>query len=150
MPATMPQTTIDQTDALEPTVINATVNVSLGAEPGTYHHEVAALSAAGSPGSQWKVIWTITASPGLSVLFNNPGIIVPKPGTSLPGGVQDIKVLGLSPTEQQLEFTHAVKDVNVIRYDFDFEVTDTGSNKLTRANLIFDPTIAVVKEPMDG
>jgi hypothetical protein len=149
MPATMPQTTIDQTDALEPTVIEATVNVSLGADPGTYHHEVAALAAAGSPGSQWKVIWTVTASPGLSVFFNTPGIIIPKPGTSLPGGVQVTGISG-SPTQQQLEFTNNVLDVNVIRYDLDFEVSDTEHNKLTRANLIFDPTIAVVKEPMDG
>jgi hypothetical protein len=149
MPATMPQTTIDQTDALEPTVINATVNVSLGDAPGTYHHEVAALSAAGSTGSQWKVIWTVTASPGLSVFFNTPGIIVPKPGRLRPAGVHDIGISG-SSTQQQLEFTNNVMDVNVIRYDFDFEVTDTGRNKLTRARLIFDPTIAVVKEPMDG
>ena len=150
MPATMPQTTIDQIDALEPTVIHATVNVSLGDAPGTYHHEVAALSVAGAAGSQWKVIWTVTSSSGLSVIFNDPGIIVPKPDTFLPGGVRDIEVLGLSPTEQQLVFTNDVMDVNVIRYDFDFEVTDDKHNKLARANVIFDPTIAVVKEPILG
>ena len=52
------------------------------------------------------------------------------------------------PTRQQLTFTNDVLDVNVIRYDLNLDVKDLQGNKLTH-NVVFDPTIAVIKDPLD-
>jgi len=151
MLATMTKTTTDQIDALDPTMINVTVKISPGGAPGMYHHDVAALSTAGANGSKWIVSWTLeTTSPDLSATFNNPGIIVPKKGTKMPKGVKDLGVILSSSTQQQLAFTNYVEDVNVIRYDLDLEVKDSSGKELARANLCFDPTISVVKEPIVG
>jgi len=157
MPATMEQTRIDQLPTVtfdqEESTINATVIISPGDEPGTYRHHVSALSAAGPTGSLWNVIWTLAPTTGLSATFKNDGLIIPKPGTPLPAGVYNINInrLDLSASQRQLTFTNNVTDVNVVRYDLDLDVRDSEGKTLARfANIIFDPTIAVVKEPMDG
>ena len=159
MLTTLQPTTIDPMAALDldprdvdaPRELYVTVNVSPGATPGTYHHDVASLSAAGQTGSSWTVIWTLeTNDQNLSLNFNGDGIIVPKPGRKMPEAVDDIQASKLSSTRSKLTFTNNVVDVNVIRYDLDFTVTDSGGAGLTRANFIFDPTIAVVQEPIDG
>jgi hypothetical protein len=54
----------------------------------------------------------------------------------------------LPSDQRRLTFTNNVSDVNVIRYDFD--LVDLQNNPLTKAaDIIIDPTIAVVKEPVD-
>ena len=157
MPATMEQTKIDQLPTAtldeEGSVINATVIISPGDEPGTYRHHVSALSAAGPTDSHWTVIWTLETTgfpPGSSPIFREGGgIIVPRQGTFLPDGVELITTdLELLPNQRHLTFSNHVADVNVIRYDFDLV---QGGLPLTKsADIIIDPTIAVVKEPIDG
>jgi hypothetical protein len=138
--------TFDEDDS----VINATVIVTRGDAPGTFRHHVPAISAAGPNGSNVTVIWTLSPGDGLSVDFVNEGIIIPKPGLAMPDGIDDVSIpLALSATKRQVTFTNNVSDVNVIRYDFDLEVNDAG-HPLVRADLVFDPTIAVVKEPVEG
>ena len=151
MPATMEQTKIDQLPTVtfdeEGLVINATVIISPGDLPGTFRHHVAALSAAGPTGSLWTVIWTLETVGAIEVEFQEGGGIEI---TSLPDLVQlEPTTLDLQPNQRHLTFTNNVLDVNVIRYDF--VLTDLRGNPLRKAaDIIIDPTIAVVKEPIDG
>lgn len=124
-------------------VIQATVIISPGKEPGTFHHRVSPLSAVGPAGSDWTVIWTLEVSEGISANFVNNGIIIPP---SLPGGIRNPVPKKISETQAQLTFTNNVTDVNVIRYDFDLHFA---SEKIQK-HLIIDPTISVVKEPLEG
>ena len=159
MPTTMEPTKIDQlptvTSDQNPSVINATVTISLGDAPGTYRCDVPPLSAAGRNGLPWTVIWTlVTTSPHLSATFKDSGIIIPV----IPGGIGNPQSMGISPlpgsnpTMWQLNFTNNVLDVNVIRYKLDLDVKDTtmGESLKRSTSIIVDPTIAVVKEPIDG
>lgn len=142
MPATMQQPTIHQVDASEPSQLVVTVKVTRGSAPGTFQHDVTALTAAGPTGSQWIVTWTLAASSDLWVKFKNPGVI----RLSIPGGVKDPDISGTT-TQQRLTFTNDVTDVNVIRYDLDLDVEDKGGKLMQ--NVVFDPTIAVIKDPLD-
>ena len=146
MPATMQQPTIHQVDASGPNQLNVTVKVTRGPN-GTFQHDVTAITAAGPAGSQWSVIWTFATSsdPDLSVAFNDPGIT----NQSFPDGVKDYHISG-TPTRQQLTFTNDVLDVNVIRYDLDLDVKELKTGNPLTQNVVFDPTIAVVKDPIDG
>jgi hypothetical protein len=147
----LPRVTFDR----EGHVIQATVILSRGKDPDSFHHDVYPLSAVGRTGSNWTVIWTLAPSAGVSAYFIGKGI-VPK---SVPKGVDDhhseIYPPGSSqaqPTQWQLSFTGNVTDVNVIRYDLELHVQDTERNvKLKRSkDIVIDPTIAVVKDPVDG
>jgi hypothetical protein len=152
--SSLPGLTFDE----ENRVINATVTISPGDELGKYHHHVPAMSAAGLTGSLWTVIWTLEPSAGLSATFKDPGIVIPKPGTSVPEGVKNRNSMGIfhsgspetPPAQWQFTFTNEVTDVNVIRYDIDLDVQDSGGNPLAPHGLVIDPTIAVVREPIDG
>lgn len=144
MPATMQQTTIHPINSLAPEQLTTTVTISLGAEPDSFQHDVTALTAAGPTGSQWIVTWNLAPSSELSVKFKDPGII----NLSIPDGVKDPNLSG-TPAQQQLTFINDVHDVNVIRYDLDLDVKDLTGKTLTH-NIIFDPTITVVKDPIDG
>ena len=137
--------------------INATIAIFPGDKPGKYHHRVSALSAAGPNGSLWTVIWTLEPSPGLSATFRKDnGIHIPKPGTPMPEGVKQHNSVGIfqspeaPPVQWQFTFTNGVTDVNVIRYDIHLEVRDSAGNPLAPHSLTIDPTIAVVREPLDG
>ncbi|HEV7505633.1 MAG TPA: hypothetical protein VGS07_12025 [Thermoanaerobaculia bacterium] len=152
MPTTMEQTKIDQLPAVtfdqENSVINATVIVSPGVLPSTYRHHVSAISAAGLPGSSWTVNWTLETTCGLVATFKEGGgILIPMP---TPGGVDNLVINhDFPPNQRQLTFTNNVLDVNVIRYDFD--LIDGEGTKLTKAaDIIIDPSIAVVRDPIDG
>lgn len=151
MLATMEQTKIDQLPTVtfdeEELVINATVIISPGGQPGTYRHHVAALSAAGPTGSVWTVIWTLETVGPIEVKFPEGGGI---DITSLPGAVHlQTTTPDLQPNQRHITFTNNVSDVNVIRYDL--VLTDLQGNPLTKAaDIIIDPTITVVKEPVDG
>jgi len=148
MPATVQQAPIDQVDALEPNVIEATVRISRTDVPNEYHHHVNALTAAGPAGSKWIVQWTLEASDCLSVQFKNDGIKLPAQ-SSMPDGIHEIKFLPpFSDKQRRLAFTNKVSDVNVIRYDFDLDVLDLKTKSHLKHNMIFDPTIAVVREPL--
>ena len=140
-------------------VINATIAIFPGDKPGKYHHEVSALSAAGPTGSNWTVVWTLEPSPGLTATFRqDDGIKIPKPGTSMPPRVLNPDSTGIflhgspgaPPAHWQFTFTNEVTDVNVIRYDIHLDVQDSEGNPLAPHSLTIDPTIAVVKEPIDG
>jgi hypothetical protein len=163
MPTMLEQPATQQVDTPTPTppptpsvtydsgtsTINATVIVSLGDEQGTFHHHVPAISVPGPTGGTWTVIWTLEPSgPELSVTFGAGGILIPRLGTSLPDGV-GIVLFGSAPG--QCQFINNVTDVNVLHYDLDLNVNDSEGHSLKRStNIIFDPTISVVKEPMDG
>jgi len=146
MPATMQQPTIHQVDASEPSQLVVAVKVTRGLAPGTFKHNVTAITAAGPTGSQWIVIWTLATNsdPDLSVTFKDPGIIV----LSIPEGIKDHVISGAS-TQQQLTFTNDVHDVNVIRYDLDLDVKELKTRNPLTQNVVFDPTIAVIKDPLD-
>jgi hypothetical protein len=152
MSATLQQATLDPAAEGLDQLIQAKVTVCRDLKDGTYFHTVPALAAAGRYGSSWRVVWTLaTADQTLRLCFRNNGIIVPKPGTKMPIGVTDLCPCVVSPQESHLTFINNVSDVNVIRYDLDFDVTDQVSgNLLARRNIKFDPTIAVVQEPIDG
>lgn len=128
-------------------VIHATVTISPGDESGKYHHHVSPMSAAGPTGSLWTVIWTLEPSAGLSAIFKDPGIV----SKSVPAGVKNANSMGIEtqPTQWQFTFTNEVTDVNVIRYDIVLDVKDS-KGPLTPHRLTIDPTIAVVREPIDG
>ena len=138
--SSLTKTTFDE----ENRVIQATVIISHGKKPGTFHHRVSPLSAVGPAGSDWTVIWTLEASEGISANFVNNGIIIPP----LPGGIRNPRSKKISETQAQLTFINNVTDVNVIRYDFDLHV-ESEAGELQKY-LIIDPTIAVVKEPIEG
>jgi hypothetical protein len=152
--SSLPRVTFDA----ENKVINATIAIFPGDEPGKYHHEVSALSAAGPKDSKWKVIWTLEPSTGLKATFKDVGIKIPKPGTTLPEGVLNHNSTGIflsgpletPPAKWQFTFTNGVTDVNVIRYDIHLDVQDSGGNPLAPHSLTIDPTIAIVREPIDG
>lgn len=127
-------------------IIQATVIISPGKERGKFHHRVSPLSAVGPAGSYWTVIWTLEASEGISANFVNNGIII----SSQPGGIHKPQPTKISETQAQLTFTNNVTDVNVIRYDIHLDVQDSEGNPLAPHSLTIDPTIAVVKEPIDG
>lgn len=145
--SSLPRVTFNE----ETRVIHATVTISPGDESGKYHHHVSPMSAAGPTGSLWTVIWTLEPSAGLSATFKDPGIVIPKPDTWVPPGVKDAKSMGIEtqPTQWQFTFTNEVTDVNVIRYDIVLDVKDS-KGPLTPHRLTIDPTIAVVREPIDG
>lgn len=131
--------------------IQATVTISRGEQPGTFRHRVDPLSAVGPAGSNWTLTWILEPSEGISANFVGQGIIVPKPDTRLPDGVDRVLSSVISPTQGQLTFTHNVSDVNVLRYDLDLDIRDTDNHPLERAkDIVIDPTISVVKEPIDG
>jgi hypothetical protein len=155
MPATMEQTKIDQLNAVtfdqDNSVINVTVTLTPGAVPGTFSHQVPSISVAGAANSFFTVNWTLdtTGLPGVT-FKQGGGLLLPKPGTQTPGGVDNILINhDLPPDQRRLTFTNNVSDVNVIRYDF--ELVDSAGHQLTKAAeiIIIDPTIAVVKEPVD-
>ena len=152
--SSLPGVTFDE----ENRVLHATVTISPGDELGKYHHHVSPMSAAGPTGSSWTVIWTLEPSAGLSATFKDQGIVIPKPGTSVPHGVKNPNSMGIFPpglqgtlpTQWQFTFTNEVTDVNVIRYDIDLDVKDSEGNPLAPHSLTIDPTIAIVREPIDG
>lgn len=146
--SSLPRVTFNE----ETRVIHATVTISPGDEPGKYHHHVSPLSAVGRAGESWTVIWTLEPSAGLSATFGDQGIVIPKPGTWVPPGVKHAQSMGIEtqPTQWQFTFTNEVTDVNVIRYDIDLYVFKDSKGPLAPHDLIIDPTIAVVKDPVDG
>jgi hypothetical protein len=137
--SSLTKTTFDE----ENRVIQATVIISQ--ERGKFRHRVSPLSAVGPAGSYWTVIWTLEASEGISANFVKNGIII---SPSPPGGIHKPQPTKISETQAQLTFTNNVTDVNVIRYKFDVHA-ESESGKL-QEHLIIDPTIAVVKDPVDG
>lgn len=142
--SSLPRVTFDE----ENRVIHATVTISRD-ESGKYHHRVSPMSAAGPTGSSWTVIWTLEPSAGLKATFRDPGIVK----MSVPEGVKNrnlMKIVDSVPPQWQFTFTNEVTDVNVIRYNIDLNVETLEGNSLTPHRLIIDPTIAVVREPIDG
>jgi hypothetical protein len=149
MPVTMEQAAIDPAEALESTAINATVTITPGAEPGKFRHHVLPLSVAGPTGSPCTVTWTLESAPGLKATFNADGVTI----KSKPDGVDAPRLTPLplpdsKPIQFQLTFINNVSDVNVIRYELDLDVQDLEGNILTH-DVTFDPTIAVVRDPLD-
>jgi hypothetical protein len=104
----------------------------------------------GPTGSQFTVTWILSPSQGLTAKFKDPGLLFRPQNGPMPAGVEIISSKPVSDTEYRLVFVSNVIDVNVIRYDLDFDVTDSSDNVHTRTNILFDPSIAVVQDPIVG
>jgi hypothetical protein len=156
MLATTEPTTIQRSLTLQPIEISdsdgeITLTVSISPDgSGGYHHDVYAISVAGPAGSQFTVTWILSPSQDLTAKFRDPGLLFRPQNGPLPAGVDHMSPNRVSDTEYRLVFVNNVADVNVIRYDLDFEVTDSFDNLFTRTNVVFDPSIAVVQDPIVG
>ena len=139
-------TTIDRSAETATKTIYIPVAISSG-EPGTYSHNILDVTAKGPKGSTWIVTWILEPSDGLSVTFRDKPIDL----KLIPKGVHSHHVATISSTECQLTFTNNVSDVNAIRYDLLLDVHDAMTHPLVRSKrLTIDPTISVVKDPIDG
>lgn len=132
----------------EPVNINTPVTVSPSpCEPGTFSHDLPFTIPVSAPeNSNWTLTWTLLSSGGLSPTFNDPGIVIKE----MPEGIHPHQVTKISPTEYKLTFTSHVTDVNTIVYNLDLHVQNTEQDvelKLSK-DIVIDPTIAVVKEPL--
>jgi hypothetical protein len=164
--ATLPTVTYD----LENRQITATVIVSR-AEPGHYKHEIPFICMPGSGlgvhERTWTVIWTLVSADDLSASFGDHGVklpppsspSVPPPPAALPPDLHSHNPMRVDPpgkpegSEFRIGFTNHVKAANCFNYDLDLRVNKISSGMVltrsrSRSDLVIDPTIAVVPEPM--
>jgi hypothetical protein len=170
MQATMKQTTTDEVAAPEPTVtydretltINATVVAFNGPNGLSIHPPVIAVPGSGSTTPvTWTLVWTVVPDPNTltSVHFEDPGIIIPSATSSLPSAVSVsglAAVEGNPSTQWHVEITNGCTDANAFSYDVAIGADANGLELSFRTaeqapeDRTIDPTIAVVKEPIDG
>ncbi len=132
-----------------------TIDISVPIVPGdlnTFSPAVADVTAKGMNGLSWAITWTLKPAPGISAHFRDAGIVFTSP---LPGGIDDHQLIQVSEVEYRLTFKSNVTDVNVIRYDLlvGAERIEAGKvRQLVRDTRLppIDPTISVVKNPIDG
>lgn len=162
--ATLPTVTYD----LDLRQITATVIVSR-AEPGHFKHQVPFICIPGSGAAKltWNVIWTLVSADDLAVSFGDHGVklpppsspSVPPPPAALPPDLHshNPRRVGLPGRPEgsgfRIEFTNHVQGANCFNYDLDLRVNEISSGIVltrsrSRLDLVIDPTIAVVPEPI--
>lgn len=140
--------------------IDATVIISRG-EAGRYRHQVAPICIPGSRPTSlpWTVIWTLVPV-GVVASFGANGVVMPPPSplpppATVPPDLHPLDSAKVSFSgspeglDWKVEFINEVKGANFFTYDIDLRVQDTElGGPLTRSDLVIDPTIAVVPDPI--
>ena len=136
--------------------ILATVIVSATSEPNRLHFNAPAVTVPGSGSdgiaATWDILWTLVAGAGLtSVEFTGDGILIPAEGSSLPSGVLNQGAngtIGTSPVSARPDqWMVTIKHKTTFANAFNYTISAQGSNG---AQDVHDPTIALVKDPIDG
>ena len=135
--------------------ILVTVIVSATSESNRLHFDAPFVTVPGSGSdgiaATWDILWTLVAGDGLtSVEFTGDGILIPAEGSFVPSGVLNqvngrIDTLRVSarPDQWMVTLKHKTTFANAVNYT----ISAQGSNG---AQDVHDPTIALVKDPIDG
>jgi hypothetical protein len=101
------------------------------------------------PTGRWTVSWELMVSTsGLIASFANPGIVLP---TTLPPSVTCLATTSVSEGRWTAQFDNEVVNVESFHYEIGIDsVSNTGTHRGQIHVMTYqDPTIAVVKDPID-
>jgi hypothetical protein len=129
-------------------LIIATIIISPASDPAKYRHEAPPICLPGPKGSTWTVLWTLLSAGGLSATFETNGIAMPTESspivfygsTTLP-----------PPMSNQCQGDIAkAAGTGSVKYQIQ-PIVINGNGVVLKHSVVedaFDPTIALVEEPM--
>jgi len=129
-------------------LIIATMIISPASDPTKYRHEAPPICVPGPTGSTWTVIWILLSVGGLSATFETNGIAMPTESWPIVFSGSTTFPPPLS-SQCQGDITN-VSGTGSVKYQIKPIVLD-GNGVVLKHNVAedaFDPTIALVEEPM--